>query len=148
MKDLLLQTARRTGLVDVERLAGFFEENTGKGRLDEALLTCPYFTEDAVLRLFAEALGWEFLHEISPKTVPVEFVETVPAMYAQHHYLIGIKPDADNGELTVVLSKPLDTNALDNVSKMMGMPVRAAVSTRATITAVIDVAYEQKTTVI
>jgi general secretion pathway protein E len=148
MKDLLLQTARRTGLVDAERLAGFFEENTGKGRLDEALLTCPYFTEDAVLRLFAEALGWEFLHEISPKAVPVEFVETVPAMYAQHHYLIGIKPDADNGELTVVLSKPLDTNALDNVSKMMGMPVKAAVSTRAAITAVIDVAYEQKTTVI
>ena len=135
-------------MVDAERLAGFFEENTGKGRLDEVLLTCPYFTEDAVLRLFAEALGWEFLHEISPKAVPVEFVETVPAMYAQHHYLIGIKPDADNGELTVVLSKPLDTNALDNVSKMMGLPVRAAVSTRAAITAVIDVAYEQKTTVI
>ena len=148
MKDLLLQTARRTGLVDAERLAGFFEENTGQGRLDEALLNCPYFTEEAVLRLFAEALGWEFLHEISPKSVPVEFIETVPALYAQHHYLIGIKSDADNGELTVVLSKPLDANALDNVSKMMGLPVRAAVSTRAAITAVIDVAYEQKTTVI
>jgi len=148
MKDLLLQTARRTGLVDAERLAGFFEENIGQNRLDEALLNCPYFTEDAVLRLFAEALGWEFLSEISPKTVPVEFVEAVPAMYAQHHYLIGIKPDADNGELTVVLSKPLDANALDNVSKMMGLPVNAAVSTRTAITSVIDVAYEQKTTVI
>jgi general secretion pathway protein E len=148
MKDLLLQTAKRTGLVDAERLAGFFEENTGQVRLDEALLNCPYFTEDAVLRLFAEALGWEFLNEISPKNVPVEFIEAVPAMYAQHHYLVGIKPDADNGELTVVLSKPLDANALDNVSKMMGLPVRAAVSTRAAITSVIDVAYEQKTTVI
>ena len=148
MKDLLLQTARRTGLVDAERLAGFFEENTGQGRLDEALLNCPYFTEDAVLRLFAEALGWEFLPEISPKNVPTEFIEAVPAMYAQHHFLIGIKPDADNGDLTVVLSKPLDTNALDNVSKMTGLPVSAAVSTRATITSVIDVAYEQKSTVI
>jgi len=148
MKDLLLQTARRTGLVDAERLAGFFEENTARGRVDEALLNCPYFTEDAVLKLFAEALGWEFLPEISAKTVPMEFIEAVPAMYAQHHYLIGIKPDADNGELTVVLSKPLDANALDNVSKMTGLPVSAAVSTRATITSVIDVAYEQKTTVI
>jgi len=148
MKDLLLQTAKRTGLVDAERLAGFFEENTGQGRLDEILLNCPYFTEDAVLRLFAEALGWEFLSEISPKNVPVEFIEAVPAMYAQHHFLIGIKPDADNGELTVVLSKPLDANALDNVSKMTGLPVSAAVSTRATITSVIDVAYEQKSTVI
>jgi general secretion pathway protein E len=148
MKDLLLQTARRTSIVDAERLAGFFEENTGQGRLDEILLNCPYFTEDAVLRLFAEALGWEFLAEISPKDVPAEFIETVPAMYAQHHFLIGIKPDADNGELTVVLSKPLDANALDNISKMTGLPVSAAVSTRATITSVIDVAYEQKSTVI
>jgi general secretion pathway protein E len=148
MKDLLLQTAKRTGLVDAERLAGFFEDNTGQGRLDEILLNCPYFTEDAVLRLFAEALGWEFLPEISANNVPVEFIEAVPAMYAQHHFLIGIKPDTDNGDLTVVLSKPLDTNALDNVSKMTGLPVSAAVSTRATITSVIDVAYEQKSTVI
>ena len=148
MKDMLLQTAERTGLVDAERLAGFFEENTGQARIDEALLNCPYFTEEAVLKLFAETLGWEFLPEISAKNVPVEFVEAVPAMYAQHHYLIGIKMDADNGELTVVLSRPLDANILDNVSKMMGLPVRAAVSTRATITSVIDVAYEQKSTVI
>ncbi|RKY22283.1 MAG: type II secretion system protein GspE, partial [Planctomycetota bacterium] len=70
--------------------------------------------------------------------------------YAQHHYLIGVKPEANdgNGELTVVLSKPLDANALDNVSKMTGLPVRAAVSTRTIITAAIDVAYEQRTTVI
>jgi general secretion pathway protein E len=48
----------------------------------------------------------------------------------------------------VVLSKPLDANAPDNVSKMTGLPVKAAISTRAAITAVIDVAYEQRSTVI
>jgi len=148
MKDLLIQTAKRTGLVDAEQLAKFLEENSSQGRLDEALLNCPYFTEDAVLKLFAEALGWEFLPEISAKAVPVEFVEAVPATYAQHHYLIGIKCESGDGELTVVLSKPLDANALDNVSKMTGLPVKAAISTRTAITAVIDVAYEQRTTVI
>ena len=56
--------------------------------------------------------------------------------------------DREADELTVVLSRPLDTNALDNVSKMTGMPVIAAVATRAAITAAIDVAYEQRTTVI
>ncbi|MHC4750657.1 MAG: GspE/PulE/PilB domain-containing protein, partial [Planctomycetota bacterium] len=131
MKDLLIQTAKRTGLIDTEQLARFFKESTGQGRVDEALLSCPYFTEDVVLKLFAEALGWEFLSEIPAKTVPVEFVESVPATYAQHHFLIGIRPDTDNSELTVVLSKPLDANALDNVSKMTGLPVRAAISTRA-----------------
>ncbi len=148
MKELLIQTAKRTGLVDAEQLAKFLEENTNQGRLDEALLACPYFTEDVVLKLFAEALGWEFLPEISAKAVPQEFIEAVPANYAQHHYLIGIKNKTNDDELTVVLSKPLDANALDNVSKMTGLPVKAAISTRTTITAVIDIAYEQRTTVI
>ena len=148
MKDLLVETAKRTGLVDAEQLSKYLAENHPQTRLDELLLGCPYFTEDAVLRLFAEALGWTFLSEVSAKTVPAEFINGVPATYAQHHYLIGIKPEDDNGDLVVVLSKPLDTNALDNVSKMTGLAVRPAVSTRAVITSAIDVAYEQRTTVI
>ncbi|MHC4148962.1 MAG: type II secretion system ATPase GspE [Planctomycetota bacterium] len=148
MKDLLIQTANRTGLVDAEQLAEYLENNNEGERIDEALLRCPYFTEEAVLKLFAAALGREFLVDISAKSVPTEFVEAIPASYAQHHYLIGIKVNPEDKVLTVVLSKPLDSNALDNVSKMTGMPVRAAVSTRTAITAVIDIAYEQRTTVI
>jgi len=148
MKDLLIRTAKRTELVDPEQLARFLEESKGQGRLDEVLLSCPYFTEEAVLKLFAEALRWTYLPEISDRSVPSEFVQAVPAVYAQHHYLIGIKSEQDDGELTVVLSRPLDTNALDNVSKMTHMPVKPALSTRATITSVIDAAYEQRNTVI
>jgi general secretion pathway protein E len=148
MKDLLVKAAKRTGLVDAEQLSEFLESNKENGRLDEVLLRCPYFTEESVLKLFAAALGREFLDEIPAKAVPAEFIEAVPATYAQHHYLVGIKTNDDDNELTVVLSKPLDSNALDNVSKMTGMPVRSAISTRTVITAVIDVAYEQRTTVI
>jgi general secretion pathway protein E len=148
MKNLLIQTAKRTGLVDAEQLAKFLDQNTVQGRIDDTLLNCPYFTEEAVLRLFAEALGWTYFTEVPAKAVPAEFIEAVPATYAQHHYLIGVRPDAGDGVLTVVLSKPLDANALDNVSKMTGLPVRAAIATRAAITSVIDVAYEQRTTVI
>ncbi len=148
MKDLLVQTAKRTGLLDAGQLTRFLDENTTHGRLDEVLLTCPYFTEDVVLKLFAEALHWDFLPEISDRDVPKEFIQNVPATYAQHHHLIGVRPDGTDGELTVVLSKPLDTNALDNVSKMTHLPVRPAISTRATITAVIDTAYQQRSSVI
>ena len=148
MKDLLIQTARRTGLVDAEQLAKFLADNPQPGRLDEILLACPYFTEEQVLRLFAAALGWEFLAEIPARRVPAEFVESVPATYAQHHYLIGLESETDNGQLTVVVSRPLDSNALDNISKMTGRAVRPAISTRTAITAAIDIAYEQRTTVI
>ena len=148
MKDLLIQTAGRTGLVDAEQLAEFLKSSQGSGRLDDVLLRCPYFTEEAVLKLFAAVLGQQFLSDIPSKAVPAEFIEAVPATYAQHHYLIGIKTETDDSSLTVVLSKPLDTNILDNVSKMIGLPVKAAISTRTAITAAIDVAYEQRTTVI
>ena len=149
MKDLLIQTAKRTGLVDAGKLVEFLENDTSGDRLDEALLRCPYFTEEEVLKLFAAALGQEFLVDIQAKDVPAEFVEAVPATYAQHHYLIGIVDEKSvNGELTVVLSKPLGVDVLDNVSKMLGVPVKVAIATRTAITAVIDIAYEQRTTVI
>lgn len=148
MKDLLIQTAERTGIVDAGKLAEFLKDNQAGERLDEALLHCPYFTEESVLKLFASALGREYLTDIPPKDVPVEFIEAVPTSYAQQHSLIGIKSQADDGRLVVVLSHPLDTNALDNVSKMVGMPAVAAIATRTAITSAIDVAYEQRSTVI
>jgi len=149
MKDLLVQTAERTELVDVAKLTEYLDSGDKAGRIDEILLNCPYFTEDSVLKLFAETLGWEFLAEIPLAKVPAEFIEAVPATYAQHHYLIGIiGDDAADGLLTVVLSRPLDALALDNVSKMTGMGVKPALATRTAITSAIDIAYEQRTTVI
>lgn len=161
MKELLLETARETGLADEQELAKFFETVNGDERVDDALLRCPYFTEEVVLRLFASALGWDYLTEVPEDAVPPEFIESVPASYAQHHYLIGVKTEAlldghsdDDGtlaeesELTVVLSKPLDMTALDNISKMTGLSVRPAISTRAAITSIIDNAYEQRSSVI
>ncbi len=140
--------------MNAKQLADYLDTMQGQERIDEFLLRCPYFTEESVLKLFAAALGEEFLSEIPVKQVPQEFVEAIPATYAQHHYLIGFRPNSEGGsegaieEMTVVLSKPLDANILDNVSKMTGLPVRAAVSTRTAITSAIDVAYEQRTTVI
>ena len=149
MKDLLIKTAERTGIVDAEALSRYFEEKTDDPRqVDEVLLGSPVFTEEEVLRLFAETLGVEFLPEIKASDVPAEFIEAVPATYAQHHYIIAIQKDKDVPELTVVLSKPLDTSALDNISKMVGVPVISAFASRTSITAAIDVAYEQKNTVI
>jgi general secretion pathway protein E len=155
MQELLLKTAEKTGIVETNKLSRFFKEHNGSQRLDEAMLSSPYFTEDVVLKLFAAALGWPYLNEVPEKAVPPEFIESVPATYAQHHFLIGVKTEAlspagsvSDGDLTVVLSKPLDVSVLDNISKMTGLSVRPAVSTRAAITAVIDVAYEQRSSVI
>jgi general secretion pathway protein E len=149
MKDLLIQTAQRTGLVDVDILANLIEQSAASPQsLDEILLNCPTFTEESVLRLFAEVLKIEFHHEIDTANVPKKFIENVPPAYAQHHYLIGLNTPGDESVITVVLSRPFDTESVDNVSRLTGCAVNIALATKTTITAAIDTAYEQKSTVI
>ncbi|MBC8481194.1 MAG: type II secretion system ATPase GspE [Planctomycetes bacterium] len=149
MKKLLIETAKRTGLLDADQLAEYLDNNAASGgRIDEALLACPYFTEESVLKLIAEALGMDYYQDVPSDHVPAEFIETIPATYAQHHSLIGIGGNGEDEDMTILLSKPLETNALDNVSKMLGKPVVSAIATRTAITSAIDVAYEQRSTVI
>ena len=125
MKELLIQAADRSGVVNADMLRQFFDEHAEDDRrLDQVLMTAPNFTEDVVLRLFAEALGVSFFDEIEAQYVPQEFVESVPAPYAQHHYLIGYRPESQNGRLLVITANPLNVSVIDNVSKMLGCPWR------------------------
>jgi len=149
MKNLLINKAKESSIVDPNKLKSFLDENANDHRrLDEILLSCPHFTEDQVLRLFAQALDIDYLPEINPDKVPVEFVKNVPATYAQHHYLIGIKNKPEDSEIILAISTPLDLDAVDNISKMTLTQVRPALATKAAVTAAIDIAYEQKSTVI
>jgi len=149
MKELLIQAAERGGAVSAPMLRQFFDEHAeDTRRVDQILLTAPNFTEDVVLRLFAEALGLSYFAEIDTAKVPREFIESVPAPYAQHHYLVGYHPDGNDGRFLVITANPLNATVVDNVSNMLGRPVEAALGSRATITAAIDVAYGQKDSVI
>ena len=135
-------------MIDADFLENYFEENSGdERRLDILLLGCPSITEDAVLKLFAEALGLEYFEEIDARQVPREYIENVPAVYSQHHYIIGIK-QSEEDILKVVVARPLDMDIVDNISRMTSLAVEAAISTRTNITAAIDVAYEQKSSVV
>ena len=71
MKNLLIQTAKRTGIADADALEKYFEENKDDPRRpDELLMSSPEFTEDVILKLFAEALAIPYLPEISTSDVP------------------------------------------------------------------------------
>ena len=135
--------------MDAQSLAHFFAENADDTRrIDQVLLAAPNFTEDVILRLFAEMLAVPFFEEVNAADVPKAFVEHVGAPYAQHHYVIGYNSEDSNGVMTVITANPLDAMVVDNVAKMLNTPVEMALSTRAAITTAIDIAYEQKNTVI
>ncbi len=148
MKNLLIQTAKQTGYVDAGFLERYLEENASDPRrLDQLMLGCPSFTEEAVLKLFATALELEYFDEIDAKKVPQAFVQKVPAVYAQHHYIIALGDEVRDDVIKVIIAAPLDMDIADNISRMTGMAVVTAISTRTNITAAIDVAYEQKSSV-
>lgn len=149
MKELLIQAAARSRLVNPDTLREFFAQHAEDSRrADQILLSAPHFTEETMLRLFAEALSVPYIDEIDPARVPKPFVQTIPAPFAQHHYVLGYAPLRDGAPMLVLTAQPLNAAVLDNVAKMLGQPVEMALATRAAITAAIDIAYEQKNTVI
>ena len=92
-------------LVDIKQLEKFFEGYDGKERIDEALLHCPYLTEDSVLRLFAAALGQEFLPEAVERVmagperrsriISPEEKEIIAYHEAGHALVMGLLPGCD-----------------------------------------------------
>jgi general secretion pathway protein E len=149
MKELLIETARRTGIIKPEALEQYLAEHAEDARrIDEILLTAPQFTEESVLRLLAEALGLEYVEEIDASAVPAAFIEAVPAPYAQHHYLIGFYRNGQEDVITIAVANPMNPLVVDNIARKLHKPAEMVVSSRAAITAAIDVAYEQKNTVI
>jgi len=161
MKNKLLEIARRTRIVDAAVLEDFFSKGMAEHAesagseghaaeeltIDAALLKSGLFTEDQILRLFGEFLGIPFLEQIDPARIPPEFVSAVPSNYAHHHSVVAVRLNG-NDSMTVATASPLSFYSLDNVAKLVGRPVAAALATKATINSAINAAYEQRTTVL
>jgi len=147
MKEKLLEIARKTGIVEAKSLEDFFARgDKDDKRLDLALFESSIFTEEQILRLFGEYLKIPFLENIRPEEVPEEFISLVPANYAQRHSLIAT--GKKNSFMVVAISSPLSLYPLDNVAKMVKLPVKPVLATRATINSAINAAYEQRITVL
>ncbi len=153
LHDKLLAAARKTGAVDpgdledaLEACVKKIEVSDNPSELDRMLLAEGNFTEDQILRLFALALGMQFVEHIEPASVPLEFVQSVPSNYAHQHSVVAI--ENRNGTLVVATNKPLDVYAVDNIANMTKCPVIPALASRAVINSAINGAYEQRTTVL
>jgi general secretion pathway protein E len=147
MKDKLINIARDKQILDPQVLESVLSKKAEAGkRVDEVLLESGLFTEDQVLKLFAEFLDLPYVEQVDAKKVPVEFISQVPASYAQQHCLVGL--DRQNGQMTVATSQPLSLYPMDNIGKMMHCAVKPALALRATISSAISTAYEQRITVL
>ena len=153
LQDKLIAAARKTGAVDPGDLEDVLAECAKKlavsdnpADLDSMMLSEGSFTEDQILRLFASALGLDYLEHIDAADVPMEFSHAVPSNYAHQHNVCAA--GYRDGTLIVATCRPLEFYAVDNIANMTGMPVLPALANRAIINTAINGAYEQRTTVL
>ena len=114
--------------------------------LDQLLLDSGLLNEEQVLKVFSEALEIPYVDAINAQKVPEEFVEQVPASFAQQHSLVALR--RVNGHMQVATSRPLSLYPLDNLSKMLKCAVEPVLAQRAIISSAISTAYEQRVTVL
>ena len=118
-----------------------------RGRpLEQVLAEDGRMTEEQVLRHLGEALSLEYREELRAKDVTADFKDKVPAMFARRHGLIGV--GHENGSMLLATCSPLNTNAIEDVEKRVGMPLRLVLAPRSEVASAIDTAYEDRMDVV
>ena len=115
---------------------------------DEGLLASPArarqagIPEDLVAAASAEALGLEFVEDLSHLPVSHEFLSAVPIAFARRHGLIGL---ADGeGSMRVAVADAAQWPQLQSMAKLFGKAVRPLVAPRQEILRTINTAYQQQ----
>jgi len=130
-----------------EQLQSALSQAGAHGRsLEQVLAEDGRFTEEEVLKQLAEVLGLEYRDTLRGRDVPQAFKESVAAMFARRHGVVGA--GNENGTILVATCKPLNTYAIEDVERKMGMPVKLIVAPRSEVAAAIDAAYEDRMDVV
>ncbi len=130
-----------------ERLQSALNQAGSHGRsLEQVLAEDGRFTEEEILRKLAEVLGLEYRDTLRARDVPQEFKDSVRAMFARRHGLVGI--GTENGSMVLATCNPLEAYPIEDVEKNVGMPVRLVLSPRSEVAAAIDTAYEDRMEVV
>jgi general secretion pathway protein E len=106
--------------------------------LAAALINLRLFSEQNLAPLVAEELGVSFVRP-SASSISREALEKLPAKYAHHYRVVPV--DLDSGTLVLASSNPSDPDLLDELSALLGMPVRAALASAADIAECLKSAY-------
>ena len=111
--------------------------------LDRTIVSKGYLPEAAVLGVYSQALGMEFLDDLEGLAVPPGFVDSVPVQFARNYNLIGLGHTA-SGALRVATCAPLETHPMDELASMLGEDLEPVLSPRIEITTLIGRAYRHK----
>ncbi|HUF55461.1 MAG TPA: ATPase, T2SS/T4P/T4SS family [Thermohalobaculum sp.] len=110
--------------------------------LDRIILQRDYLPEPALLRVYAQHLGFEYRDSLEEITVPPGFVNRVPVQFTRNYNLVAL--EEDDGLLKVATCTPLDPHPMDDLSALYGSDIEPVLAPRKEITALIARAYRHK----
>ena len=110
--------------------------------LDRLILQRGYLSESALLRVYAQHLGFEYRDQLEDVSVPSSFVNRVPVQFTRNYNLIAL--EEDGGLLKVATCAPLDPHPMDDLSALYGADIEPVLAPRLEITTLIGRAYRHK----
>jgi len=138
LADMLVDAGlSRDHLEECRRLAA----ETGES-LDRVILRRDYLSEESVLRVYAQHLGFEYRDTLEEVSVPPTFVNRVPVQFTRSYNLIAI--EEDDGLLKVATCAPLEPHPMDDLSALYGADIEPVLAPRLEITGLIGRAYRHK----
>ena len=114
------------------------------GRLGEILARKGFVTEEQVVQALAKQLGVNALAELKADEIDTALVLAVPINFAKAHKLLPIK--SLGSSILVAMADPLDVNAIDDLSRVLGAEIEPAIMTSAKIFEAINKVYSNATT--
>ncbi len=138
LSDLLVQAGlTRERLEECRRIAA--QEGDS---LDRVIAQRDYLSEAAVLRVYAQHLGFEYRDSLEDVKVPGDFVQKIPVHFSRNYNLVAL--EQDDGLLKVATCTPLDPHPMDDLAALYGADIEPVLAPRQEITTLIARAYRHK----
>ncbi|MGE3316648.1 MAG: GspE/PulE family protein, partial [Planctomycetaceae bacterium] len=116
----------RRGLVSREQLQTAKDQARGL-RLDRAVISLGFVSEEDALKAFADELGMQFV-DLREFQVDRELLSKFPTTAVFRHTLVPLR--RDNGRVSVAISDPFDLEALDELSSLSGFRLEPVLARR------------------
>jgi len=128
------------GIVSPEDLEEALEEQKRTGELlGQILVRKQFVRETQICEILSKLLGIEFL-DLSGITIPQEVISLVPENIVRNYYVIPVKKQ--NNVLTLAMSNPKDTFAIDEVKSACGLIIKPVISPHSQILTLIEKYYK------
>ena len=132
---------QKFGLSEAKLLEALNIQQTKGGRLGEALLKIRAIEEDLLLQALATQFEMPWLPHLDVTQVDHEWIKKVPIHFARRYRVLPLK--VDDGAIVVATTDPLETAALDDLRLLLGMPVKAVLTSPMALMSCLNRAYDE-----